>query len=211
GNILDAGIGNAIFEVATGIIMITFGSSRLFSEHLEFLSVTGFTIAGFGDLLPIMVKNIYELFIVHVVIGIAVGILYPVWDALYGDTWLIPKSNTMTPTNFLVEDGWSRTYLGAKRRHMKIPILSFELAKSLFSDYIRSCIAVLEGCEPGIFAVEGKVDDVKKYDKELSLAKVRQLRWFEELIRMADNDWAKSGHKHNVISNLQRDVARLLG
>ena len=131
--------------------------------------------------------------------------------AMYPDTWLIPKSDTITPTNFLVEDGWSRTYLGAERGHMRIPILSFELAKSLVSDYIRSCIAVLEGCEPGIFSVEGKVDDVKKYDKELSLAKVRQLRWFEELIRMADNDWAKSGHKHNVISNLQRDVARLLG
>ena len=91
GNILDAGIGYAIFEIVTGIIVITFGRSRLFSEHLEFLTFTGFTVAGFGDLLLIMVKNKYELFIVQVVIGIAVGILNPAWDALYSEVSEVSK------------------------------------------------------------------------------------------------------------------------
>jgi len=85
GNVLDAGIGYAIFEIITGIVVVTFGRSKFFNEHLEALVAYGFAIAGCGDLLLIRARNIYELFIIQVIIGVSVGILNPAWDSLYSE------------------------------------------------------------------------------------------------------------------------------
>ena len=85
GNILDAGIGYAIFEIVTGVIVVTFGRTSFFQKHLEGLVCWGFAIAGFGDLFLITTQNKYELFGVQCIIGISVGILNPAWDSLYSE------------------------------------------------------------------------------------------------------------------------------
>lgn len=135
--------------------------------------------------------------------------------AMYPDTFEIPASIDDNPQILIVGDGFSRVYLGSgnSKEWVRTPILSSALAESIVADYLRSCICIKEGCEPGIFSVSNK--EVKDVQKEclaqLIAAKARQLRWFEELIRTADDDWTKSGHRHNSISDLQRIIAKRLG
>jgi len=132
--------------------------------------------------------------------------------AMFPDKWVIPAA-VEVPSILIVSDGWSRTYLGVERGFIKIPVNSYDLARSIVNDYLRSCICTADECMPGIFAIEKEVTekDLGNYEKELSTCNLYQRAWFEQLIRMADNDWAKTGHKHNVISNTQRLIAKKLG
>jgi len=133
--------------------------------------------------------------------------------AYYPGVYRIPKADDMLPQILLIDDGWHRLYLGAERGWRRFNLLSHEIAKSIVDDYIRSSICVGEGCQPGIFyapkVIQKEVIE-KECKEQLSIARSRQLRWYEMLIRMADNDWSKSGHRHNVISDLQRFIAKKL-
>lgn len=134
--------------------------------------------------------------------------------AMHPNEWIIPPSINEQPQVLVVEDGFAMVYINAERGRIKTPILSFDLARSIVEDYLRSCICTKEGCEPGIFFIPKavNVDDVKKsYVMQLLEARARQKRWFEEMMRVADDDWSKSGHKHSAISNLQRTIAKMLG
>jgi hypothetical protein len=85
GNVLDAGIGYAIFEIVTGTVVITYGKSKFFNDHLAAHIFWGFAISGIGDLLLILVTTKWSLYLVFSLIGVTVGVLNPAWDALYSD------------------------------------------------------------------------------------------------------------------------------
>jgi hypothetical protein len=132
--------------------------------------------------------------------------------AYYPGIYHIPKADDLLPKVIHVGEGWHRVYLGVERGWRRFPITSSEIAKAIVNDYIRSSICTGEGCEPGIFSIPNKtIENAEKECKEqLVVARSKQLRWYEMLIRMADNDWSKSGHRHNVISDLQRFIAKKL-
>ncbi len=83
GSILDAGIAYAIFSIFTGILIISFGSTKFFARNTRKIVVLGYFILALGNLGYLLVKSPIHLFIVQVVLGIAVGILEPAWDSIY--------------------------------------------------------------------------------------------------------------------------------
>ena len=135
--------------------------------------------------------------------------------ALYPSLFEIPKADDLMPEVLIVEDAKTRIYLGTERGYFTTTILSAELAQAIAHDYVQSCICYAPpDCSPGIFAMPDQVitkNDVEKVCKvELAQARRSQRAWYEALIKMADDDWAKSGHMHRSISNLQRDIAKKL-
>lgn len=86
------------------------------------------------------------------------------------------------------------------------------MAKSIVSDYIEAQIATDTDVAPGLFWVEGHFDKdkaKKELKEEIEKAKGRQHRWFINLVKIADDDWATS-HQHKFISDIQRHAARAL-
>jgi hypothetical protein len=104
----------------------------------------------------------------------------------------------------------------AKQTHyIKVPVPAIDCARSVVNDYVTSLIAVdLPDRVPGLFAVEGDWKDKKEFqlkhaDKLIQYRKY-QLNWFENLVRDADDMWAKT-HSPVMISDLQRSAAKQLG
>ena len=96
---------------------------------------------------------------------------------------------------------------------MTISILSEEIANAVVNDYVLSCIARGEGAQPGIFAIEGKWSEKGLHDEHQDLLdKYDMLHrgWLVNLIRMADEDFIKSGRSARAISDMQRIAARIL-
>jgi hypothetical protein len=132
--------------------------------------------------------------------------------ALYPDSWDIPKADDLAPEVLVIDDAKTRVYLGVERGYFWTKILSAELANAIVRDYIQSCICTDADCFPGIFDVPNTVVTKKDVEKvcavQLTRARLTQSNWYNRLIRAADDDWAKSGHSHRTISNLQRDIAK---
>lgn len=83
GDVLDAGIAYAIFSISTGLFIITFGTSKFFSQNIRSLIVTGYILFAIGNLGYLFVQNPIHLFIVQLIFGIAYGILEPSWDSVF--------------------------------------------------------------------------------------------------------------------------------
>ena len=94
GSVLDAGIGYAIFSIATGLVVMFIGSTDFFERNNKWFLLYGFALAGIGDLSYMLVRNKWELFAVQCLIGISVGIANPAWDALYSDDEEDEKNNS---------------------------------------------------------------------------------------------------------------------
>ena len=89
-----------------------------------------------------------------------------------------------------------------------------DIAQSLIYDYISSCLAYSEEDDaiPGIFWKSGKIELgelLTKYDKDLINAKASQVKWFNKLVAMADDDWERT-RQHKTISDIQRYAAKYL-
>ena len=89
-----------------------------------------------------------------------------------------------------------------------------EIAASIVNDYLEAMLGREEGAEPGLFWTYGE------YTKPLALielrediheASIKQNRWFVNLVRIADIEWAKNPNNHNVITALMRHAAKTLG
>lgn len=85
GSVLDAGIGYAIFSIATGIIVLLVGQTEWFAARTRHMVFWGFLLAGIGDMLYLVVRTPHQLFAVQAFVGISVGLMNPAWDALYSD------------------------------------------------------------------------------------------------------------------------------
>ena len=68
GSILDAGIAYAIFSIFTGILIISFGSTKFFARNTKKIVVIGYFILALGNLGYLLVKSPIHLFIVQVVL-----------------------------------------------------------------------------------------------------------------------------------------------
>jgi predicted MFS family arabinose efflux permease len=86
GSVLDAGIGYAIFSVATGIIIILTGKMKWFTDNTFLVVFLGFFICSLGDASFYLVHNLPTLYLVQATNGLAVGLLNPAWEAIYTKT-----------------------------------------------------------------------------------------------------------------------------
>jgi MFS family permease len=83
GNVLDAGIAYAIFTISTGLFILLFGTSKFFSNHIRTMIVIGYILLALGFLSYLFVKTPIGLFSVELIIGVAMGVLDPAWDAVF--------------------------------------------------------------------------------------------------------------------------------
>lgn len=94
-----------------------------------------------------------------------------------------------------------------------IPVAAHHIAKSLVDDFINTVIEADDNAGPGMTWFEGRVTKTEvpiKYAEELYNLRARQIRWFENLCRKADDDWNQY-HKVGLISGHQRYAAQYLG
>ena len=91
GDILDAGLAASIFALVAGVVVLIMG--RL-SDHIKRLSrvvAIGYLLNGTGFVLYIFVSNVWQLFAVQALIGLAQASVAPAFDALYTKNIGSPK------------------------------------------------------------------------------------------------------------------------
>lgn len=131
---------------------------------------------------------------------------------LIPDTYYVPAAKNNKPAVLHIKDGASNLYV---RDGKTYPIThpAEEIANSIVNDYCSAQLQYGEDSKPAIFWVPGKlsIDEVLLNCKDkLAEAKKYQNNWFMKLIRLADDDWTKTG-QHRMITDLQRHAATSLG
>jgi len=94
---------------------------------------------------------------------------------------------------------------------MSIPAMT--VARAIVEDRNTGQLYYSPEAKPGLFFVEGTYsrEEAKlNFQKEIEEANRLQNNWFEHLVKLADDDWAKS-KQHRYISDTQRYAARKLG
>jgi len=97
-------------------------------------------------------------------------------------------------------------------KSLKIEDPADKIAYSVCIDYINSQMEVGPGCLPGITYIQGAItakEFKEKYRSTLAEMQQNQKRWFEKLVRVADNDFSRS-HQHNHIPDFTRKIAAIL-
>lgn len=113
-----------------------------------------------------------------------------------------------------VQDAAHILYLDSERGSRFIPEPVSEYARAICEDYIAGQVEVSreDNAFPGLFWVFGKLtkDQIKTNHKaEFAAALQSQIRWFERLIRRADDSWSEA-RKHDHIAKIMRIAAREL-
>jgi hypothetical protein len=91
-----------------------------------------------------------------------------------------------------------------------------EIAISIINDFSKNLFGYDAGNEawPGLFWLEGhlsKAEITSKHADKIAKAKAAQLRWYENLIKLADDAWVGSNKQHRAVSSLQRLACKALG
>jgi len=128
--------------------------------------------------------------------------------------FFIPGAKENDIEILVVENVIAFKYIDEYRGTDKISIDSEELARAIVEDYTTSQLAVMpsDGIIPGLFFIPGehtKLEIKTKYKDIIAEYRTKQVKWFEVLVRMADDDWEKT-RQHKVISGIQRYAARFL-
>lgn len=102
---------------------------------------------------------------------------------------------------------------------MKVTDTSERIAQSLIDDFVSACLGVDYEVRdngtmaiPGLFWLKGDVSPqvvVSKHASQVESAVKNTVTWFEKLVRLADDDWAKN-HMHKAITDLQRRACSYL-
>jgi hypothetical protein len=125
----------------------------------------------------------------------------------------LAASDTKIPQILHVGTCKHNVYLDEDRGQLPVRTPSTEVARSIVIDYVNSQLCIGEGRRPALFWVTGKFSQgeiLTQFKDNLDAERAIQKNWLIELCKMADSDWAKS-HQHNVISELQRLAAQLIG
>lgn len=99
-------------------------------------------------------------------------------------------------------------------RHNKLT--GIEVARAIVNDKLNSIFGrdPEKNIIPGMIAVEGEFYNVKaldeKYKGTSTKLKENHLRWYRNLVELADDDWTK-WRQHRMINDLQRHAAVKLG
>jgi len=133
---------------------------------------------------------------------------------VYPGHFFIPGAKENDVEVLVIENSHAFKYIDEFRGTDKIIIDSEEIAKAVVDDYINSQLAVRPGEDltPGLFYIPGehtKIEVKTKYKDIILDYRAKQTKWFEVLVRTADDDWEKT-RQHRVISGIQRYAARFL-
>lgn len=133
---------------------------------------------------------------------------------VYPGNFVIPPAKQGDFEILVIGNAHAFKYIDMDRGHDKIIIDSEEVAKAIVNDYINSQLAIEkgEGIVPGLFYILGehsKLDVKLHFSKEITKARENQLKWFNVLVRMADDVWENS-RQHKAISGMQRYAAKYL-
>jgi hypothetical protein len=97
---------------------------------------------------------------------------------------------------------------------IEIPIGSIQIADSVVRDFCSGLIGCnMANIMPGLFYLQGAktLDVIKKEHKvDLDNAREHQRNWYQELVKMADIDWARTNGNPVAISNLAKLAAKEL-
>ena len=99
-------------------------------------------------------------------------------------------------------------------RYIQVPVPAIELAQAIIQDYVNSLLAIdPPDAVPGLFAARGNYSDKKdvrvRFAIELKEFRSAQLRWFKNLVDIADDTCSKM-RSPIAISDLQRKAATAL-
>lgn len=125
----------------------------------------------------------------------------------------IPASDTHKPQVLKVTKAMHYVYLDETRGSLQVRDSPDEVARSIVDDFSNAQLGIGEGAKPGLFWVNGdySAEQIEKeFKQEIVQAKVAQMKWFQAICRIADDDWNKY-HQHNVVSDFQRKAAHLIG
>ena len=124
----------------------------------------------------------------------------------------IPAAKNNIPEILIVTDAWFSKYM-LDDHWDRIDMPSEMVAKDIVRMYSTSQVGYGPDAGPGIFVVPNKVltktSVLTECAEELEVAKKRQHNWFMNLIREADDLWARF-HQHRMISDLNRDALKYL-
>ena len=133
--------------------------------------------------------------------------LYPghfqIPPAEIGDFNILPVVDSIYYVSFAIDN----------RPPMKITETADHVAASVVTGFVSTSAGLSVDAEPGLFWVSDHLDKkvlAVKHTAELNSAKVKQTKWFTNLVRIADDEWVKSGKMHRSISSLQRAAAKFL-
>lgn len=97
-------------------------------------------------------------------------------------------------------------------KSLKIEDPADKVAYSVCMDYISSQGEIGPGCLPGITYLQTEItarEFKEKHRGLLTELQINQKRWFEKMVRVADNDFARS-HQHNHVPDFTRRIAEIL-
>lgn len=111
----------------------------------------------------------------------------------------------------VINDAIDNVYAGEGKHIARIES-GESVAENMRLMICNSQLALGENAAPGVFWVAGELTkaEVKvRCVAELQRARLQQLNWYRNLVREADDVWAKF-HQHRTISDLQRFAAQCL-
>jgi len=97
-------------------------------------------------------------------------------------------------------------YLDHDRGSISIPQSPLKVARSVVNDWVEALLGVGEDAKPGIMAVVGDYPAEAAaitFDAEIKALRAQQVNWFKNLVKIADDDWARF-RQHKMITDLQR-------
>lgn len=116
------------------------------------------------------------------------------------------------PVCAVISDAIFFVYIDADRGNLRVPAPSYQVASAVCYDYVVAQMEAKEECHPAIFAEVGIWTPArvkKELGEKLDYFRSCQERWFVELIKRADDDWAKM-QSHFAISDTQRYALKVL-
>jgi hypothetical protein len=135
------------------------------------------------------------------------GLIPPIFE--------LEESDGNYPVVKLVKTAMHFVYLDETRGSLRVQDSPNEVARAICDDFTNSQVGVSTDSvgRPGIFWLVGELtapEVIEKHTPRLQNAHALQTIWMTDLARMADNDWNRY-HAHNVVSEFQIKVARMLG
>ena len=121
-----------------------------------------------------------------------------------GDFEILPIGDSVYYVQFVLDN----------RPPLKMTDTAEKTAESIVNDYITTVLGLGPDAKPGLFWVPEHLDKkalAVKYATQLATARAQQVKWFTNLVRIADDEWVKSGKMHRSISSLQRSASKFLG
>lgn len=126
----------------------------------------------------------------------------------------IPAGTLESPSTLIVgSSSWWKD-IDVDQPMLEIPVSSIQIADSIIKDYANGMLGCNMGdTMPGLFFVLGEHNTLEikmKYKEKLAEMNVKQNRWYEILVRLADSLWSRTAGNPLVIWDVMRLAAESL-